>query len=61
MPWARRDLFKGLYSGFLLPLVCNAPAGGVFFATKDTVKEMLAEEGVPSPWLQVCKVIDCVS
>ncbi|KAJ1474159.1 mitochondrial carrier domain-containing protein [Baffinella frigidus] len=44
-PWGRRDLFKGLYSGFLFPLVCNAPAGGVFFATKDTVKDMFVSKG----------------
>jgi len=47
--WTRADLFKDLYRGFLFPLLCNAPAGGVFFAAKDAVKSALSTLGnVPS-------------
>jgi hypothetical protein len=47
--WTRAGLFRGLYRGFLLPLIFNAPAGGVFFAAKDAVKSSLANLGnIPS-------------
>lgn len=47
--WTRAGLFKDLYRGILVPLVFNAPAGGVFFAAKDAVKSSLATLGnVPS-------------
>lgn len=39
--WTRTDLFKGAYKGFLVPLVINSPASGVFFAVKDGVKSQL--------------------
>jgi len=47
--WTRAGLFRGLYRGFLLPLIFNAPAGGVFFAAKDAVKSSLGNLGnIPS-------------
>jgi len=47
--WTRAGLFKDVYRGILVPLIFNAPAGGVFFAAKDAVKSSLASLGnIPS-------------
>jgi len=32
--WTRTGLFKGVYRGFLVPLIFTAPAGGMFFAVR---------------------------
>ena len=52
--WSRAGLFKDVYRGFLVPLLFNAPAGGVFFAGKDAVKSALADLGnVPSTLIAI--------
>eukprot|EP00960_Hanusia_phi_P033299 750391-Hanusia_phi.AAC.8 len=52
--WKRGDLFKGLYKGYLIPLIFNAPASGVFFGTKDAVKSYLSWMGnAPSTILAI--------
>jgi solute carrier family 25 S-adenosylmethionine transporter 26 len=52
--WTRAGLFKDLYRGFLVPLLFNAPAGGVFFAGKDFVKSSLGNLGnIPSTLIAI--------
>ena len=52
--WTRAGLFKDVFRGILVPLVFNAPAGGVFFAAKDAVKSSLAMLGnVPSTLVSI--------
>ena len=43
-------LFNGCYNGVFLSLLSNIPAGGVFFAVKDSVKTSLKNSGSPG-WL----------
>ncbi|EKX46987.1 hypothetical protein GUITHDRAFT_137950 [Guillardia theta CCMP2712] len=52
--WKRGDLFKGLYKGYLIPLIFNAPASGVFFGMKDAVKSYFSWLGnAPSTLLAI--------
>jgi solute carrier family 25 (mitochondrial S-adenosylmethionine transporter), member 26 len=40
-------LLQGSFRGITTPLVCNIPAGAVFFAVKDSVKELLGGADLP--------------
>ena len=52
--WTRAGLFRDTYRGFLLPLIFNAPAGGVFFAAKDAVKTSVSSLGnIPSTLISI--------
>jgi len=47
--WKRSELFRGVYKGFFVPLIFNAPASGTFFAVKDSVKASVSYLGnIPS-------------
>jgi solute carrier family 25 (mitochondrial S-adenosylmethionine transporter), member 26 len=42
-------LLQGSVRGITTPLLCNIPAGAVFFAVKDSVKELLVTSGAELP------------
>jgi solute carrier family 25 (mitochondrial S-adenosylmethionine transporter), member 26 len=52
------DLFQDCYNGITVTLICNIPAGAVFFAVKDSIKGALKRSDVLFPlWLSTCLAV----
>jgi solute carrier family 25 (mitochondrial S-adenosylmethionine transporter), member 26 len=52
------NLFQNCYNGITITLLCNIPAGAVFFAVKDSVKRSLKNSEMLFPlWLSTCLAV----
>jgi solute carrier family 25 (mitochondrial S-adenosylmethionine transporter), member 26 len=52
------DLFQDCYNGITVTLICNIPAGAVFFAVKDGLKGSLKKSDMLFPlWFSTCLAV----